>query len=183
MGCQHQAELGTSGEAARTLGGWRAFTLWAPQPDLHRSTAAHWQTSMNRLGADAAGVTPRVCWSMAPVIAPAVIRPGLHSTNKPAKSPGDEQFKDGAQYPRSSPSITTARHSVDATKRGWLDARNGNCSKSFGPPHRGDTHTIFSNGNVYISSGYGVGCKLVNVGASNRVRDVWQNKVMQTTTA
>ena len=35
-----------------------------------------------------------------------------------------------------------------------------------GPAARRCAHAHFSNGNVYISSGYGVGCKLVNVGTA-----------------
>ena len=32
---------------------------------------------------------------------------------------------------------------------------------------------------VYITSGYGVGCKLVRVGSDNSVEDVWVNKEMK----
>jgi len=38
---------------------------------------------------------------------------------------------------------------------------------------------IVSGNEVYISSGYGVGCKLVRVGSDNTVTDVWQNTVMK----
>ena len=38
---------------------------------------------------------------------------------------------------------------------------------------------IFQNGSVYITSGYGVGCKLVQLGADNAVSEVYENKVMK----
>lgn len=37
---------------------------------------------------------------------------------------------------------------------------------------------IFKDGHVYITSGYGVGCKLVKVGADNAVSDVYVNQNM-----
>jgi len=38
---------------------------------------------------------------------------------------------------------------------------------------------IYDNGEVYISSGYGAGSKLIKIGSDNSVSDVWDNKVMQ----
>jgi outer membrane protein assembly factor BamB len=38
---------------------------------------------------------------------------------------------------------------------------------------------IFKNGHVYITTGYGVGSKLVKVAAGNMVSDVYENKVMK----
>ncbi|MCP5541479.1 MAG: PQQ-binding-like beta-propeller repeat protein [Akkermansiaceae bacterium] len=38
---------------------------------------------------------------------------------------------------------------------------------------------IVDGNEIYISSGYGVGCKLVKVGADNTVSDVWVNSVMK----
>lgn len=37
---------------------------------------------------------------------------------------------------------------------------------------------VFHNGHVYITSGYGVGCKLVKIGADNKVEEVYNNKEM-----
>ena len=73
----------------------------------------HWQTSMNRLGGKTPGwgYTESVLVDGNLVIAtPAVIRaPWLHSTNKPAKSPGAvNSLRMAPNIPRSSPSITTA---------------------------------------------------------------------------
>jgi outer membrane protein assembly factor BamB len=37
---------------------------------------------------------------------------------------------------------------------------------------------IFFNGDVYVSAGYGVGCKMVHVGAQNEVSELWSNTNM-----
>ena len=37
---------------------------------------------------------------------------------------------------------------------------------------------LYADGKVYISSGYGVGCKLVEIG-SNQPQDIYENKVMK----
>lgn len=37
---------------------------------------------------------------------------------------------------------------------------------------------IISGNEIYISSGYGVGCKLIRIGSDNTATDVWQNKEM-----
>lgn len=38
---------------------------------------------------------------------------------------------------------------------------------------------IYSDGHVYVSSGYGVGCKLVKIASNNEVSTVYENKVMK----
>ncbi len=38
---------------------------------------------------------------------------------------------------------------------------------------------IYKDGHVYVTSGYGVGCKLVKVAAGNQVSDVYVNKVIK----
>ena len=38
---------------------------------------------------------------------------------------------------------------------------------------------IYHDGQVYITTGYGVGSKLVNLGADGKATDVWENKVMK----
>ena len=38
---------------------------------------------------------------------------------------------------------------------------------------------IFSDDSVYVAAGYGVGCKLVRIGADNVVSDVYENRVMK----
>lgn len=37
---------------------------------------------------------------------------------------------------------------------------------------------IVSGNEIYVSSGYGVGCKLVRIGSDNKPIDVWENKTM-----
>ncbi|MEQ1841026.1 MAG: PQQ-binding-like beta-propeller repeat protein [Verrucomicrobiales bacterium] len=37
---------------------------------------------------------------------------------------------------------------------------------------------IISGNEIYISSGYGVGCKLIRISADNQASDVWENKTM-----
>jgi outer membrane protein assembly factor BamB len=38
---------------------------------------------------------------------------------------------------------------------------------------------VYNNGHVYITSGYGVGCKLVRIESGNQPKDVYENKVMK----
>ena len=38
---------------------------------------------------------------------------------------------------------------------------------------------LFDDGKVYVTSGYNVGCKLIEIAADNQSRDLWYNKVMQ----
>jgi outer membrane protein assembly factor BamB len=38
---------------------------------------------------------------------------------------------------------------------------------------------IFDEGKVYVTSGYGIGSKLIRIGDDNTATDVWYNKVMQ----
>ncbi|QOV88297.1 PQQ-binding-like beta-propeller repeat protein [Humisphaera borealis] len=37
---------------------------------------------------------------------------------------------------------------------------------------------IYHSGNVYVAAGYGVGCKMVNIGSGNKVTEVYQNDVI-----
>ncbi|MEZ6042934.1 MAG: PQQ-binding-like beta-propeller repeat protein [Planctomycetaceae bacterium] len=38
---------------------------------------------------------------------------------------------------------------------------------------------IYSKGQVYVTSGYGVGCMLLNIGPNNQVEKIYENKVMK----
>ncbi|MCK5923017.1 MAG: PQQ-binding-like beta-propeller repeat protein, partial [Methylococcales bacterium] len=38
---------------------------------------------------------------------------------------------------------------------------------------------IVDGNQIYISSGYGAGCKLIEIGSDNTPKDIWQNKTMQ----
>jgi len=94
------------------------------------------------------------------------------------------QFTDGAQYA----SVIAVTHNgtrqyIQLTQKNLvgLDSASGKVLwKSNWPGKTAVIPTpIFTAGKVYVSSGYGVGCKLVEVGPGNQVRDLWQNKVMQ----
>ena len=94
------------------------------------------------------------------------------------------QFTDGAEYSSVVPVTHNGeRQYIQLTQKNLvgLDGSNGNVLwKSAWPGKVAVIPTpIFSDGKVYIASGYSVGCKLVNVGADNRASDVWVNKVMK----
>ena len=94
------------------------------------------------------------------------------------------QFTDGAEYSSVVPvTHNGGRQYIQLTQKNLvgLDGSNGNVLwKSAWPGKVAVIPTpIFSDGKVYIASGYSVGCKLVNVGADNRASDVWVNKVMK----
>ena len=38
---------------------------------------------------------------------------------------------------------------------------------------------IYSNGQVYVTAGYGAGCMLINITANNKVEKIYENKVMK----
>ncbi|MBC8326747.1 MAG: PQQ-like beta-propeller repeat protein [Verrucomicrobia subdivision 3 bacterium] len=95
-----------------------------------------------------------------------------------------KQFTDGAQYASVVPvTHNGARQYIQLTQQSLvgLDARTGNVlwKSGWGGKTAVIPTPIFSNGKVYIASGYGAGSKLVNVGAGNRASDVWSNKVMK----
>src|SRR5438034_57215 len=55
------------------------------------------------------------------------------------------------------------------------------CRRRQGPLGRvaGVPTPILRDGCVYVTAGYGVGCKLVKLGAGNQVSDVYDNKAMK----
>ena len=61
-----------------------------------------------------------------------------------------------------------------------IDAKNGKLVWSSDWPGKvaGHPHTHYSDGHVYISSGYGIGCKLVEL-TSSGAKDVYDNKDMK----
>jgi len=92
-------------------------------------------------------------------------------------------WTDGAQYS----SVIAATHNgarqyIGLTMQhfGGFDAKSG--QKLWLADWNGRTAVIptpiFSDGDVYVASGYGVGCKLVHVGANNVVEDRWTNANM-----
>ena len=148
-----------------------------------------WQTSMNRLG----GKTPGWGYTESVLVDGnfAIVTPGGRQGAVAAlnKRSGkivwqSRQFTDGAQYS----SVIAATHNgerqyIQLTQKTLvgLDSTSGKVLwKSSWPGKTAVVPTpIFTAGKVYVSSGYGVGCKLVEIGPGNRVREVWQNKVMQ----
>ena len=92
-------------------------------------------------------------------------------------------WTDGAHY--SSPIVAThngMRQYIQLTSQhvAGVNAKDGKVLwKSEWPGKTAVIPTpIFKNGHVYITSGYGVGCKLVKVGADNAVSDVYVNQNM-----
>ena len=148
-----------------------------------------WQTSMNRLG----GKTPGWGYTESVLVDGnlAIVTPGGRQGAVAAlnKQTGQvvwqsRQFTDGAQYA----SVIVVNHNgarqyIQLTQKNLvgLDSTSGKVLwKSSWPGKTAVVPTpIFSDGKVYVSSGYGVGCKLVEVGPGNRVQELWQNKVMQ----
>ncbi|MGB0580606.1 MAG: PQQ-binding-like beta-propeller repeat protein [Limisphaerales bacterium] len=95
-----------------------------------------------------------------------------------------EQWTDGAQYSSVVPATIQGRTQyVQLTQKSLvgIDAKNGDVI--WKSPWQGRTAVIptpIVKGNeVYIASGYGVGCKKVRVGRDGSVSDVWVNKVMK----
>ncbi len=94
-----------------------------------------------------------------------------------------KDFTDGAQY--SSPILISHQGTeqyVQLVMKNLvgLNPKNGNILwQSSWPGKVAVIPTpIYSNGNVFITTGYGVGCKLVSIG-NNQPKDVYQNKVMK----
>ena len=95
-----------------------------------------------------------------------------------------KEFTDGAQYS----SIIAidhngARQYVQLTMKSLVGIAPGDGKLLWKSEWPGSTAVIptpiFHDGHVYVTSGYGVGCKLVKLGANNQVSDVYANKVMK----
>ena len=150
---------------------------------------AQWQASMKRLGGSTPkwGYTESVLVDSGLVLAtPGGRRGAVAALNKQTGQVvwQSRQFTDDAQYSSIIPvTHNGARQYIQLTMKNLvgIDARSGRVLwKSSWPGKTAVVPTpVFSKGNVYVSSGYGVGCKMVNVGAENRLRDIWQNKVMK----
>jgi outer membrane protein assembly factor BamB len=92
-------------------------------------------------------------------------------------------FKEGAQYS----SIIAADHDgkrqyiqLTMNKIVGLDSENGSVLWTSNFP--GKTAVIptpiFRDGYVYVSAGYGVGCKLIKIEPDNKVTEIYENTVM-----
>lgn len=94
-----------------------------------------------------------------------------------------EGWSDGAQY--SSPIVAThngKRQYIQLTMQNvaGVEAKTGKVLwKSAWPGKTAVIPTpIYKDGHVYIASGYGVGCKLVKLGADGTAENVWENTNM-----
>ncbi|MDB6053676.1 MAG: bamB 1 [Verrucomicrobiales bacterium] len=95
-----------------------------------------------------------------------------------------KEFKDGAQYSSMVPADINGKHQyVQLTMQSLvgIDAKDG--SMIWKSPWQGRTAVIptpiVKDNYIYITSGYGVGCKLVKIDAENKPSDVYVNKVIK----
>ncbi len=95
-----------------------------------------------------------------------------------------QDFTDGAQYA----SIIAADHDgvrqyIQLTMQSLVGIHAENGQLLWKSDWAGQTAVIptpiFHDGSVYITSGYGVGCKRVRLGPGHRVEEVYANKVMK----
>ena len=94
-----------------------------------------------------------------------------------------EAFPDGAQYSSIIPIVFEGvRQYVQLTQKALSGVRASDGKLLWQSPWTGRTAVIptpiYADGHVYISSGYGVGCKLVKLGGS-KPKDVYVNKTMK----
>jgi outer membrane protein assembly factor BamB len=93
-------------------------------------------------------------------------------------------FTDDAQYASIVPvDLNSARQYIQLTQQSivGIAARDGNVLwKTPWPGRIAVVPTpIYHDGHVYVTSGYGVGCKLVKIGPDNAVSTVYENKVIK----
>jgi outer membrane protein assembly factor BamB len=94
-----------------------------------------------------------------------------------------KDFTDGAQYA----SIIAVNHNgarqyIQLTKQHVVGLAAADGKVLWTSTWPGSTAVIptpiFHDGHVYVTSGYGVGCKLIKIGANNEASDVYSNKEM-----
>lgn len=95
-----------------------------------------------------------------------------------------KEFTDGAQY--ASPivaEVNKTRQYIQLTMQHVVGISPTDGKVLWQSPWPGKTAVIptpiYHDGHVYVTSGYGVGCKLVKIGSDNAVSDVYENKVMK----
>lgn len=81
-----------------------------------------------------------------------------------------EQINDARQYIQLTPQSVVGIAAKDG-KLLWKSAFPGRVAVVPTP--------IYKDSHVYVSAGYGVGCKLVKIGPGNETSDVYENKVMK----
>jgi outer membrane protein assembly factor BamB len=94
------------------------------------------------------------------------------------------EFTDGAQYSSIVPAdLNGQRQYIQLTMQHLvgISAKDGKQLWSSEWPGRTAVipTPIYRDGHVYVTSGYGVGCKLVKIDANNKPSDVYENKVMK----
>lgn len=95
-----------------------------------------------------------------------------------------KDFTDGAQYSSIIPAnLNGVRQCIQLTMNSiaGVDAANGALLwRSEWPGRVAVIPTpIYSEGHVYVTSGYGVGCKLIKIEAGNKVTEVYNSKEMK----
>jgi outer membrane protein assembly factor BamB len=120
------------------------------------------------------------------VCTPGGSRGAILALNKMTGEPvwQSKEFKDGAQYA----SLIAADHNgarqlIQLTQKSvvGVDAKDGKLL--WRTDWSGRTAVIptpiFQDGHVYVTSGYGAGCKLVKIGKDNALKQVYANKLMK----
>lgn len=148
-----------------------------------------WKTSMSKLGGKKPGWG--FCESVLVDDGKVICTPGGKQGAMAAldKSTGSviwqsDSWRDGAQYSSVVPATIHGRKQyVQLTQKSLvgIDAKNGRIV--WQSDWQGRTAVIptpiIKGNEIYIASGYGVGCKKVRVGSDGSVEDVWVNKVMK----
>ena len=148
-----------------------------------------WQKSMKELGGETPdwGYTESVLVDGNQVVCtPGGARGAIAALDKMTGKPiwQSKEFTDPAHYS----SIIVADHNgtrqyVQLTEQNVAGIAPKDGKLLWKSPWRGETAVIptpvFHNGYVYVTSGYGAGCKLIKLGADHKVSDVYDNKLMK----
>lgn len=145
-----------------------------------------WRTTMSKFG----GETPK--WGYAEsvlvdgdqlVCTPGGRQGAILALNKKTGAPiwQSKEFTEPAEYS----SIIIAEHNgarqyiqLTMKKAAGVDARSGRVLWTHDWPGRTAVipTPIFHDGHVFLTSGYGVGCELIEIGRGNNVRSIYKNK-------
>ncbi len=94
------------------------------------------------------------------------------------------EFTDGAQYASTIPAtLNGTRQIIQLTMKSLAGLSAADGKLLWRSDFPGQTAVIptpvYKDGHVYVTAGYGVGCKMVKIGAGNAPQDVYENKVMK----
>lgn len=192
IGAQLKNKWGDGPRATPTVDGNRVYAM-SGIGDLHcvdaKSGKTLWETSMTKLGGKKPGwgFTESVLVDDGKVIC----TPGGSEGAMVAldKNTGrviwqSKQWTDGAQYSSVVPAtIHGRRQYVQLTKESLVGIDAGEGRVIWKSSWRGRTAVIptpiIKGDEIYVASGYGVGCKKIRVGKDGSVTEVWVNKVMK----